>query len=226
MPLNRHQRGPFEGLGAGRAPLRIAFLLSGAGRTLASLRASIERGVLRGVAEVVLVISSRRGVFGLEQAGRAGIPALALRPRDYPDACAYGRAIADEVARARADLVVMGGFLSFWEIPDELAGRVMNIHPALIPSFCGKGFWGDAIHKAVLASGAKESGMTIHFADNIYDHGPIIMQRTVPVRADDTPETLGRRVFEEECRAYPEAIKLFAEGRLKIEGDRVRIAAS
>ena len=108
-------------------------------------------------------------------------------------------------------------------IPPEFAGRVMNIHPALIPAFCGKGYYGHHVHEAVLAAGVKLTGCTVHFADNEYDHGPIIVQKAVPVLDDDTPETLAARVFEMECEAYPEAIELFAAGRLVVEGRRVRI---
>ena len=117
----------------------------------------------------------------------------------------------------------MAGFLQLVLIPEDFRNRVFNIHPALIPAFCGKGYYGHRVHEAVLASGAKVSGCTVHFADNEYDHGPIIVQRTVPVLDDDTAETLAQRVFVEECEAYPEAIRLFAEGRLRIEGKRVRI---
>src|SRR5207253_7165627 len=106
-------------------------------------------------------------------------------------------------------------------VPDDYLGRVMNIHPALIPAFCGKGFYGHRVHEAVLQAGVKVTGCTVHFADNEYDHGPIILQRTVPVLDDDTAETLAQRVFEQECEAYPEAIHLFAEGRLGLEGRRV-----
>ena len=109
------------------------------------------------------------------------------------------------------------------QVPDDFLGRVMNIHPALIPAFCGKGYYGHHVHEAVLAYGVKVSGCTVHFADNEYDHGPIILQRAVPVLDDDTPDTLAARVFEQECEAYPEAIRLFAEGRLRIEGRRVKI---
>src|SRR5262249_13978637 len=122
-----------------------------------------------------------------------------------------------------AGLVCMAGFLQLVQIPDDFAGRVMNIHPALIPAFCGKGFHGRHVHEAVLASGVRGSGCTVHFADNEYDHGPIILQRVVPVLDDDTPEGLAARVFEEECEAYPEAIRLFAEDRLRVEGRRVRV---
>jgi phosphoribosylglycinamide formyltransferase 1 len=109
------------------------------------------------------------------------------------------------------------------QVPDDFLGRVMNIHPALIPAFCGKGMYGHHVHEAVIESGVKLTGCTVHFADNQYDHGPIILQRAVPVLDDDTPQTLAAQVFAEECRAYPEAIRLFAENRLRIEGKRVRV---
>src|SRR5207245_9770922 len=119
--------------------------------------------------------------------------------------------------------VCMAGFMQLSTIPDDFMGRVMNIHPALIPAFCGKGMYGEHVHEAVLGYGAKITGCTVHFADNQYDHGPIILQRAVPVMNDDTPQTLAARVFAQECEAYPEAIRLFAEGRLRIDGRRVRI---
>jgi formyltetrahydrofolate-dependent phosphoribosylglycinamide formyltransferase len=125
--------------------------------------------------------------------------------------------------QAQADLVCLAGFLQLLHIPDDFQGRVMNIHPSLIPAFCGKGYYGHHVHEAALAYGVKVSGCTVHFADNVYDHGPIILQRVVPVLDDDTPDTLAARVFEQESEAYPEAIHLFAEGRLRIEGRRVRI---
>src|SRR5207249_9123441 len=124
---------------------------------------------------------------------------------------------------AGTDLVCMAGFLQLVQIPEDYLGRVMNIHPALIPAFCGKGFHGRHVHEAVIESGVKVTGCTVHFADNVYDNGPIILQRTVPVLDDDTPDMLAARVFEQECAAYPEAIRLFGEDRLKIEGRRVRI---
>jgi folate-dependent phosphoribosylglycinamide formyltransferase PurN len=115
--------------------------------------------------------------------------------------------------------------LQLLQVPDDFQGRVMNIHPALIPAFCGKGFYGHRVHEAVLADGAKVSGCTVHFVDNEYDHGPIILQRTVPVLDDDTPDSLAARVFVQECEAYPQAIKWFAEGRLRLEGRKVCIGA-
>jgi folate-dependent phosphoribosylglycinamide formyltransferase PurN len=117
----------------------------------------------------------------------------------------------------------MAGFLQLITIPEDFQHRVMNIHPALIPAFSGKGFYGHHVHEAALAMGVKVSGCTVHFADNQYDHGPIILQRVVPVLDDDTPDTLAARVFEQESEAYPEAIRLFADGRLTVEGRRVRV---
>jgi folate-dependent phosphoribosylglycinamide formyltransferase PurN len=124
---------------------------------------------------------------------------------------------------AGVDLVCLAGFLQLLPIPDDFLLRVMNIHPALIPAFCGKGFYGHHVHEAVLAYGAKLSGCTVHFADNAYDHGPIILQRAVPVLDDDTPDSLAARVFEQECEAYPLAIRWFAEGRLELDGRRVLV---
>ena len=117
----------------------------------------------------------------------------------------------------------MGGFLWRITIPDDFANRVTNIHPGLVPAFCGKGYYGHRVHEAVLEYGAKLSGCTVHFADNQYDHGPVILQKAVPVLDDDTPDTLAARVFEAECEAYPEALQLIADGRVRVEDRRVRI---
>jgi phosphoribosylglycinamide formyltransferase-1 len=131
--------------------------------------------------------------------------------------------VFDPIRRAAADLVIFGGFLALVKIPPDYLGRVINIHPGLIPAFCGKGFFGTKVHQAALDAGVKISGCTVHFADDNYDTGPIILQRTVPLLEDDTAETLAARVFKEECRALPEAIELYAAGRLRIEGRRVRV---
>lgn len=203
--------------------LRLAVLLSGSGRTLENLLSRSASGELP--AEVAVVVSSRPGVRGLEIARAAGIPAHAVPRREFPDAASFSAAINDIIVPHCPDLVVLAGFLSLYLPPTHLAGRVMNIHPALIPSFCGKGYYGHRVHEAVLESGVRVSGCTVHFADAEYDHGPIILQRVVPVLDDDTPDTLAARVFEAECEAYPEAIRLFAEGRLRVEGRRVRILA-
>ena len=127
------------------------------------------------------------------------------------DRRSFSETIFDLCRKADVDLVTLAGFLCHLEIPDDFAGRVMNIHPALIPAFCGKGMYGEKVHAAVLERGCKVSGCTVHFADNEYDHGPIILQRAVPVLDDDTPDTLAARVFEQECEAYPEAIRLLGK---------------
>jgi formyltetrahydrofolate-dependent phosphoribosylglycinamide formyltransferase len=202
-------------------PIRLAVLVSAGGTTLQNFIDRIADSRLR--ARIVQVVSSRAGAFGLERARRAGLPAAVVERKQ----CASVEEFSDKLfalcRQAGADLVCLAGFLYLVRIPDDFLGRVMNIHPALIPAFCGKGFYGHHVHEAVLAAGVKVSGCTVHFADNEYDHGPIIFQRTVPVLDDDTPDTLAERIFQEECEAYPEAIRLFAEGRLKIEGRKVRI---
>ena len=136
-----------------------------------------------------------------------------------------GRKTVKVLAAAEVDLVVQGGWLCLWEIPQRYENRVLNIHPALLPSFGGQGMWGHHVHEAVIAAGCKVSGCTVHFCTNDYDSGPIVVQRTCPVEDDDTPDMLAERVFEQECIAYPQAIALFAAGRLRIEGNRVRVRA-
>ena len=202
-------------------PIRLAVLVSGGGTTLQNLLDRCRDGRLR--AQVVQVISSAADAFALERARQAGVPGAVVNRKEAGSAEEFSRRIFDLCRQARADLVCMAGFLQLLPIPDDFLGRVMNIHPALIPAFCGKGFYGNRVHEAVLAAGVKVTGCTVHFADNQYDHGPIILQRTVPVLDDDAPDSLAARVFQQECEAYPEAIRLFAEGRLRIEGRRVRI---
>jgi len=202
-------------------PIRLAVLISAGGTTLQNLLDRSADGRLR--AQIVLVVSSRADAYGLTRAERAGVPAAVVDRKQCASRDEFSQRIFDLCRQAKADLVCLAGFLQLLPIPDDFLGRVMNIHPALIPSFCGKGFYGHHVHEAALEYGVKVSGCTVHFADNVYDHGPIILQRVVPVRDDDTPDTLAARVFEQECEAYPEAIRLFAEGRLRLEGRRVRI---
>jgi phosphoribosylglycinamide formyltransferase 1 len=204
--------------------LRLAVLLSGGGRTLANLLDEIQAGAVP--AEVVAVVSSRPGVRGLTIAQDAGIPSYTVDRKQYADAASFSAAVSECILPHHPGLVVCAGFLSLYLPPPELRDRVMNIHPALIPAFCGHGFYGARVHRAAIDSGVRVSGCTVHFADQEYDHGPIILQRAVPVLDDDTPEALAERVFAEECVAYPEAIRLFAEGRLRVEGRRVRILAA
>jgi phosphoribosylglycinamide formyltransferase 1 len=202
-------------------PIRLAVLVSSGGTTLQNILDCIAVGRLP--AEVAIVISNNADAFALERARRAGIATAVVDRKSAGTLGEFSRRIFDQCRQARADLVCLAGFLQLIAVPDDFRGRVMNIHPALIPAFCGKGFYGHRVHEAVLASGAKVSGCTVHFADNEYDHGPIILQRTVPVLDDDTPDRLAERVFGQECEAYPEAIRLFAAGKLRIEGRRVRI---
>lgn len=201
------------------ADLRIAVLLSGSGRTLENLIVAIERGELP--AQIVAVISSRAGVRGNTVAQEAGLPLMVIPRREFATAERFSQAIYEALAPFDVDLIVLAGFLAKLTVPDEYAGRIMNIHPSLLPLFGGRGFYGDRVHQAVLESGMKVSGCTVHFVDAQYDAGPIILQRCVPVLDDDTPETLAARVFAEECKAYPEAIRLFAAGQLRIDGRRV-----
>jgi phosphoribosylglycinamide formyltransferase 1 len=201
--------------------IRLAVLLSGGGTTLQNLLDRIPDGRL--AAKVVLVVSNNADAYGLVRAENAGIPSAVVDRRECGSREEFSRRIFDRIRSTQADLVCLAGFLQLLSIPYDFAGRVMNIHPALIPAFCGKGFYGHYVHEAALSYGVKVSGCTVHFADNVYDHGPIVLQRTVPVLDDDTPDTLAARVFEQECEAYPEAIRLFAEGRLRIEGRRVHI---
>lgn len=201
--------------------IHLAVLLSGSGRTLQNLIDKIEQGSLD--AEIVVVISSRADAFGLQRARRHGIPTAVVERERFKDAEEFSNEITAKLDAYNIDLVIMAGFNCLYKIPEKYMGRVMNIHPSLIPSFCGKNYWGERVHKAVLDSGVKVTGCTVHFADNTYDNGPIILQRVVPVLDGDTPESLARRVFKEECVAYPEAIRLFQQGRLKIEGRKVNI---
>ncbi len=202
-------------------PLRLAILLSGGGTTLQNLIDHIEAGTLE--AAIVVVIASRPDVYGLERAKKHHLEAICIPRRAYRDIKAYDDELNQTLDRYRPDLIALAGYLHPFRFAPHFHGRVMNIHPALIPAFCGKGFYGLRVHQAVLDYGVKVTGCTVHFADEEYDHGPIILQRTVPVLGDDTPESLAERVAVEERKAYPEAIQLFAEGRLKIEGRRVRI---
>ncbi|MCS7015265.1 MAG: phosphoribosylglycinamide formyltransferase [Gemmatales bacterium] len=204
-----------------KKPLRLAVLISGTGNTLQNLIEHIRARKLP--AEIVLVISSKADVAGVEKARRAGLPTEIILRSSAETVEAFSQAIFECCREVQADLVCMAGFLHLLRIPDDFQNRVMNIHPALLPAFGGKGYYGLRVHQAVLEYGCKVTGCTVHFADNEYDHGPIIVQRVVPVLDDDTPESLAARVFEEECEAYPEAIRLFAEGRLRVEGRRVRI---
>ena len=203
-------------------PLRLGVLISGGGTTLRNFLDHIEDGRL--AAEIAVVIASRPDCGGVAKARAAGLRCEAVARREFADTRTFSRAIFDCLRDAQVDLVALGGFLSLIEIPEDFRFRVLNIHPALVPAFSGRGFYGRHVHKAALARGVKVSGCTVHFADNEYDHGPIIQQRCVPVLDKDTPETLAARVFAAECELYPACVGLFAEGKLSIRDRRVFIA--
>lgn len=204
-------------------PLRLAVLISGSGRTLQNF---IELAADSGLPiEIRLVVSSSPSAGGLEHARAAGIPTEVFTRGKYDSDNAYGEAIFAACRQAEVDFVAMAGFLKLAPVPDDFQGRVLNIHPSLIPAFCGKGMYGNRVHQAVLDYGAKLTGCTVHFVDNQYDEGPIIWQQPVPVFDDDTADTLADRVFEVEKEAYPHVLKLLAMGKIEVDGRRVTISS-
>jgi phosphoribosylglycinamide formyltransferase-1 len=184
---------------------RLAVLVSGTGRHLENLTRLCRAGELD--AEVALVVSNRPGVRALERAEQAGIRALVLDAERALDDEAFGRTVFAAVEQAGCDTVVLAGFLRKLAIPDNWRRRVLNIHPSLLPAFGGRGFWGDRVHRAVLERGCQFTGCTVHYVDDEYDHGPILLQRCIAVGAEDTVEGLAARVFEEELVALPEALR-------------------
>ena len=203
--------------------LNLAVLVSGSGTTLQNLVDQIAASTLD--AQVAIVIGSKPGLLGVRRAADAKIMNFVVDRREFQDCASFSKQVFSLCDDAGVDLVCLAGWLCLVEIPAKYLGRVMNIHPALLPSFGGKGMYGRKVHEAVINHGCKVSGCTVHFVDGEYDAGPIIVQRTCPVLDDDSPETLAHRVFDQEKLAYPDAIKLFARGALKIEGRRVRILA-
>jgi phosphoribosylglycinamide formyltransferase-1 len=202
-------------------PLRIAVLLSGNGTSLENLFEHIDSGDIP--AEVVLVISSKADAFGLERARRRGIAAVAIPRKEHPEIDALNDALHLELAHHDIELVALLGFLSLFQLRGKYEGRAINVHPALIPAFSGQGCYGKRVYDAVLEMGVKLTGATVHFTDDEYDHGPIILQEAVPVLEDDDYESLSARVTAAERRLVPEAIRLFAEDRIRIENGRTHI---
>lgn len=207
-----------------RPPLRIAVLISGTGRSLKNMLDRIESGRLN--VEIRLVVASTPAARGLQFAEKATIPIAVLERKDSPSQGEYSREIFDHCRRAGVDLVALAGFIKRLTVPADFENRVVNIHPSLVPAFAGKGYYGHRVHEAVLEYGVKLSGCTVHFVDNEYDHGPVILQKAVPVLDGDTLDELEARVFAAECEAYPEALQLLAERRVVVEGRRVRVAAA
>jgi phosphoribosylglycinamide formyltransferase-1 len=205
--------------------LKVAVLVSGGGTNLQAVIDAIRDGGITD-AKITLVISNNAGVKALDRAASAGIRSMVLSPKDYPDRAAFNAALLGTLKEEAPDLVVLAGFLV--AIPPEVVrafpGRIINIHPSLIPAFCGKGYYGLKVHEAALARGVKLTGATVHFVDEGTDTGPILLQKAVEVHEDDTPETLQRRVMEEaEWVILPAAIDLIARGAVTVENGKVRI---
>ncbi|MBL4845208.1 MAG: phosphoribosylglycinamide formyltransferase [Planctomycetes bacterium] len=202
------------------SPLRASVLLSGGGRTLQNLIDRIESEALP--LEIRSVISNRSGAYGLERARLAGLPTKVIGRKGSSGVADYTARVFAAARAAQAEWVLLAGFLRLLApIPADFQGRVLNIHPALIPAFAGPGFYGEKVHAAALARGVRLSGCTVHFVDDEYDHGPILVQRSVEVRPQDTVEELAARVFQAECLAYPEAIRLLARGEARWDSGRI-----
>ncbi len=202
-------------------PLKLAVLISGGGTTLTNFLEKQAAGALE--IEVPLVIASRPDCGGIAKAQAAGLRCEVICRRDYENINDFSQAIFDLCRTVEVDLVTLAGWLSLIHIPDDFQYRVMNIHPALIPAFSGKGYYGHKVHEAVVERGVKVSGCTVHFADNEYDHGPVVGQTAVPVKGTDTPDQVAANVFQAECELYPHAIRLFAAGKIKIVNRRAVI---
>ncbi len=204
---------------------RVVVCVSGGGTNLQAILDGIDKGLILNT-EIVRVISNNRGAYALERAAGAGIDAVCVSPKDYKDREQFNEALMQAVEEARPDLIVLAGFLVV--IPPELIrryeNRIINIHPSLIPSFCGTGYYGLKVHEAALRRGVKVTGATVHFVDEGTDTGPILMQKAVEVRENDTPESLQRRVMEEaEWVILPWAVNLLANGNVTVQDGRVKI---
>jgi phosphoribosylglycinamide formyltransferase-1 len=204
--------------GLANRTLRLAVLISGSGRTLKNFLKVIARGELN--ARVEVVISSVADVRGLDIARGAGIPAITITRRDYGSAAEYSDAIYAALEPYQPDLILLAGFLRKLVVPDRLEGRMLNIHPALLPesNAAGPGFYGERVHAAVLASGATESGATVHLVDNGYDTGPVVLKTSVPILPSDTSGSLAARVFAAECKLYPEAVRQYVASHPELFG--------
>lgn len=204
---------------------KIAVFVSGGGTNLQALIDAEKAGELAN-GKITLVVASKPGVYALERAAKADIPTVVLARRDYDSIAAYTKALSDTVVSAGIDLIVLAGFMTIidQQLYDRYPNRILNVHPALIPSFCGKGFYGLHVHEAALAKGVKVSGATVHFVTPECDAGPIVLQKAVAVEDDDTPETLQKRIMEQaEWKILPEAVRLFCEGKITVDGNVVKI---
>jgi len=201
--------------------LKLAVLLTGSGTTLENIFEKRASGKL--AADIVAVVSSRPDAYGLERARKREVPALTIERRKFVMPEEFSQAIFEALMPYKPDLICLAGFMSLLQIPEAYKNRVINIHPALLPAFGGKGFYGNKVHESVLKAGCKVTGCTVHVVDNEYDSGPIIAQKAVQVLAGDSVESLAARVQEAEREVYPDVIQLFAEGRLKIENRVVQV---
>lgn len=203
--------------------IKIGVLVSGGGTNLQTLIDHIENGEIPG--EIKIVISSKKDAYSLERAKKHHIEGIYIGKGNYPNLKERNEKIIQLLEEKEIDLLVLAGYMSILteDMVKKYERRIINIHPSLIPSFCGKGFYGERVHGAVLEYGAKVTGATVHFVDEGTDTGPVILQRAVYVEENDTVESLAKRVLEVEHELLPEAVKLFAQGRLKIEGRKVRI---
>lgn len=202
-------------------PVRLGVLISGGGTTLLNFLDCIKAGTLN--AEIPIVISSQANCKGVDRAKAAGLECVAISRRDFDSLENFSNAVFERLRTANVDLVTLAGYLNLLQVPDDFLLRVLNIHPSLIPAFCGKGMYGHHVHEAVVKRGARVTGCTVHFADNEYDHGPIVIQRTVEVPDQATADDIGSLVFDQEKIAYPEAIRRVISGRLIVDGQRTRM---
>jgi len=203
----------------------IAVLVSGGGTNLQALIDAEKSGIIKN-GKITCVISSKEGAYALERAAQNGIKGIVIPRKEYPDIASYTRAVTDTLLAEKADLVVYAGFMTILDeqVVKAFPYKMMNVHPALIPSFCGKGFYGLHVHEAALAAGVKLSGATVHFVTEVCDGGPIIMQKAVPVENGDTPETLQRRIMEQaEWKILPEAVSLFCQDRIEIRDGKAYV---
>ena len=214
---------PDHPIGESARGLRLAAFASGGGSNVQAILDAVDAGTLR--AEVVLVVTDRDGIGVLDRAARHGVPSAVVRPKDFDGSEAFGEALLAVLHAHGVDFVVLAGYLK--HVPPAVVRafrhRILNVHPSLLPAFGGAGFYGRRVHEAALDYGVKWSGATVHLVDEAYDTGPIVLQEPVPVHGDDTPETLAARVLAVEHRLYPEALRLFADGRVRLDGRRVVI---
>lgn len=205
---------------------KICVLVSGGGTNLQALIDAQKSGIIKN-GEITCVIASKEGVYALERAKQNGIKTRVLPRRDYSDVAAYTKAVTEALLEEEADLVVYAGFMTILDeqIVQAFPYKMINVHPALIPSFCGKGFYGLHVHEAALEKGVKLTGATVHFVTEVCDGGPIIMQKSVPVKNGDTPEILQRRVMEQaEWEILPKTVALFCDDKIQVKDGKVIVA--